>query len=54
MLLGELAGLSGGKVDLNTAESRKMQEDFESSMKRLEDMANNLQSITADLFKDEL
>ena len=54
MLLGELAGLSGGKVDLNTPESKKMQDDFELSMKRLEDMANNLQAITADLFNDEL
>ena len=54
MLLGELSVLNGGNVDLNTVESKKMQEDFESTMKRLEDMANNLQSITADLFKDEL
>ena len=54
MLLGELSGLNGGNVDLNTAESKKMQEDFDATMKRLEDMASNLQSITADLFKDEL
>ena len=54
MLLGELAGLNGANVDLNSPDSKKMQEDFESTMKRLENMASNLQSITADLFKDEL
>ena len=54
LLLGELSGLNGGNVDLNTAESKKMQEDFDATMKRLEDMASNLQAITADLFKDEL
>ena len=54
MLLGELSGLNGANVDLNTAESKKVQDDFDATMKRLEDMASNLQSITADLFKDEL